>query len=88
MVRAREPRLGKVGVPKVDGLGLAVFEPNEFAYDCENGASLNGAMRWIDMPRDDNRFSSFLDEVAAVLEQPEPPIAGTGCQFCQFRQAA
>lgn len=82
------PSIGTLSIPNVDGLGLAVFEPNEFAYDRENGASLNGAMRWIDMPRDDDRFKSFLDDVAAVLEQPDPPSAAEDCQFCRFRRAA
>ena len=82
------PSVGSLSVPKVDGLGLAVFEPNAFAYDYENGASLNGIMRWVDMPRDDDRFRSFLDDVAALLEQPEPPPAADGCPFCRFRQAA
>jgi hypothetical protein len=82
------PAVGSLLVPNVDGLGLAVFEPSEFAYDCENGASLNGAMRCIDMPRNDDRFISFLDEVAEVLEQPHPPSASVECQYCRFREAA
>lgn len=82
------PSLESLSIPRIDGLGLAVFEPNTFAYDCENGASLNGAMRWIDMPRDDDRFMGFLDEVARVLEQPLAPSADGRCQYCRFRQAA
>ena len=82
------PAVGSLSIPNVDGLGLAVFEPSEFAYDCENGASLNGAMRWVDMPREGDRFMSFLDEVAQVLEQPHAPSASGECQYCRFREAA
>jgi hypothetical protein len=56
--------------------------------DYENGASLNGIMRWIDMPRDDDRLNSFLDEVATVLDPPEPTNASTECQYCRFREVA
>ncbi len=82
------PSIGSLSIPKVDGLGLAVFERNDFAYNTEDGASLSGAMQWIDMPRDDDRFKSFLDGVASVLEQPQPPPASDNCQFCRFRRAA
>jgi PD-(D/E)XK nuclease superfamily len=82
------PDLGSLSVPTVHGLGLAVFEPAAFEHDSDNGAALSGQMQWIDMPRDDSRFMSFLDEVASVLECPEPPAAAGGCQYCAFRKAA
>jgi hypothetical protein len=73
---------------KIDRLGLAAFDPASFSYDANAGASLNGAMQWIDMERDDARFMAFLDEVAAVLESPEPPAPTPRCSFCSYRQAA
>lgn len=82
------PALGSLSIPKVHGLGLAVFEPSVFEHDALNGAALSGAFQWIGIPRDDDRFKSFLNDVASVLEQPEPPPAADGCQFCRFRQAA
>ncbi|MFZ0030469.1 MAG: PD-(D/E)XK nuclease family protein [Candidatus Cybelea sp.] len=82
------PSLGSLPIPKVHGLGLAVFEPTLFEHDARNGAALSGAMQWIDVPRNDDRFLSFLNDVASTLEQPEPPLAGENCQFCRFRQAA
>jgi hypothetical protein len=80
--------LGSLSIPKVDGLGLAVFDPSTFEHDANNGAALSGAMQWIDMPRDDNRFIALLDDVAAVLEDPQSPRAADTCQYCRFREAA
>lgn len=82
------PALGSLSVPKVDGLGLAVFDPGVFEHDANNGAALSGALQWIDITRDDDRFTAFLDEVAAVLEQPDAPEADGTCQYCQFRKVA
>lgn len=80
--------LGSLSIPKVDGLGLAVFDPEQFEHDAGNGAALLGRMQWIDMQRDDSRFISFLNDVAAILEQPEPPHPSDNCQYCRFRGAA
>jgi hypothetical protein len=82
------PSLESLHVPRVDGLSLAVFDPGVFEHDAKNGAALSGALQWIDIPRDDIRFRSFLDDVAAVLEQPEPPSAAEECEYCRFRRAA
>jgi hypothetical protein len=82
------PALGSLSIPKVDGLGLAVFEPGVFEHDANNGASLSGAFRWIELARDDDRFAAFLAEVAAVLERPDAPEADLTCRYCQFRKAA
>ena len=79
---------GSLSIPTVDALGLAVFEPDAFAYDGSNGAVLSGAMQWIDVSRDDARFMRFLDGVAAVLENSEPPMPSPECQYCRYRSAA
>ena len=82
------PAPGSLLVPKIDRLGLAVFDPGDFSYDAKAGGSLSGAMQWVDMPRDDARFMTFLDAVAAVIELPEPPPPTPGCPFCEYRNAA
>jgi hypothetical protein len=82
------PAVGSLSIPRVDALGLAAFEPEAFAYDGEDGAALSGALRWIDMSRDDARFMRFLDEIVAVLEQPEPPAPSANCQYCRYRFVA
>lgn len=82
------PALGSLHVPKIDRLGLAVFDPSDFSYDTNDGASLSGAMQWIGLERDDDRFMAFLNEVAKVIESPEPPKPSHSCEFCRYRNAA
>lgn len=82
------PAPGSLHVSTVDRLGLAVFEPGVFSYDTNGGAALSGPMRWIDLARDDDRFISFLSDVAKVIEAVEPPASSRSCGFCRYRLAA
>jgi hypothetical protein len=82
------PATGSLYVPKIERLGLAVFEPGAFSYDGNDSASLNGPMQWIDAERDDKRFMAFLDAVAQVLESPSPPEPSYSCEYCSYRKVA
>jgi hypothetical protein len=77
-----------LSIPSIDALGLAAFEPGVFAYDGNDSAMLSGAMRWIDVPRNDAAFMNFLEDVAAVLDQPHPPAPSVNCQYCRYLVAA
>jgi PD-(D/E)XK nuclease superfamily len=44
------PALGSLAIPKVHGLGLAVFEPAVFEHDEFNGAALSGAFNGLKYP--------------------------------------
>ena len=41
---------------------------------------------WVDVPRDDRVFLSFLGEVLAVLDAPVPPPPSETCGVCAYRQ--
>jgi hypothetical protein len=69
---------------KVHRLGLAVFEPQSFAYNGHDAAQLIGDMRWLEMQRDDDRFMAFLDEIIGVLENPMPEPSPS-CSYCRYR---
>lgn len=77
-----------LSIDRVDTLGLAVFDPSDFGYHGNNQASLSGALQWIELARDDDKFANFLDGVAAVLERPEPPASSRDCQYCRYHRAA
>jgi len=47
----------------IDRLGLAVFEPQTFTADGAKAATLGGRFAWIDVPRDDDAFGTFLEDV-------------------------
>ena len=83
------PRAFALG--KVSKLGLLVFEPDRFVQrhgkDDHINGYFGGALHWIDIPRNDDRFLQFLDQVVAVLEQPAPPAPAHTCGYCAYLAA-
>jgi hypothetical protein len=78
----------KFALSPITKLGLLVFEPDSFCNKSVNAASLEGNMKWIEIPRDDGSFLEFLAEVMSVLEQPSPPGGAPSCEWCQYRDAS
>jgi len=83
---AEHPGAGSPVKRMIDGLGLLVFEPSNFAYKGET-AQFGGALKWVPIERNDGGFMSFLDEVAALLERPGPPVPSARCEFCRYADA-
>jgi PD-(D/E)XK nuclease superfamily protein len=79
---------GKLALGPISKLGLLVFEPNAFSNIPATGASLSGRLTWIEIPRDDQAFVSFLSEVLDVLEQPNPPGGSPSCAWCTYRDTS
>lgn len=79
---------GEMALTPIPALGLLVYQPNAFATDGAAAASLAGQLGWMSIPRDDDAFVRFLDEVLGVLDLPEPPPPGRDCNFCRFREAS
>jgi len=73
-----------VGKPPqaVSALGIVCFTPQRFVAEATK-ANLHGDLEWIEVPRDDAAFFEFLEEVVAVLDQPEPPSPSPTCPWCQ-----
>ena len=82
------PETGKFGLSPVTRLGLFVVEPVDMQSTQDGRLAYLGAVTWIEIPRDDKAFLAFLGEVLGVLDAAEPPPAGEGCAFCEYRQAA
>jgi hypothetical protein len=81
------PALNSLSPGKVHRLGLAVFEPQSFAYDGQAFAQLKGDMRWLDVQRNDAGFMAFLEELVTLLENPMPGPSPT-CAYCKYRKAS
>ena len=79
---------GNLLLSPVTRLGLIVFEPSAFLASRDKAASLSGDVNWIEIPRNDSKFLSFLDEVLSVLELPNPPRSSPTCQWCQYRDTS
>jgi hypothetical protein len=78
------PAPGAFGLSPISRLGLLAFEPNNFENQV-GSASLTGRLSWVEIPRDDQKFFRFLDDVVSLLEQPEPPKASPDCEWCRYR---
>ncbi len=71
----------------VSSLGLLCFLPD--AYDAAGAtAALYGAVQWIEIPRDDLGFATFLRAVGNVLANPDPPSLTPGCPWCELRESS
>jgi len=82
------PAGGAQGLTPVTKLGLLVYDPKTFSGDGAGAASLGGKLGWLEIPRDDAAFRTYLGEVVRLLEKPEVPAAAPGCRLCQYRDAA
>ena len=82
------PKPGSLSLKPISKLGLWVFEPSHFACEHSGSASLIGQLPWIDIPRDDEAFTLFLDEVLCLLELSGPPGGSPSCEWCIYRDTS
>ena len=82
------PAPNELAIEPVTSLGLLVYQPNSFKTDGGAAAELGGKLAWLGIPKDDDKFVRFLDEVVSVLDLDEPPPAGPSCPYCKHRDAA
>lgn len=82
------PAPGKFSVKPISKLGLLVYEPNRFSANNESAAILHGDLSWIEIPRNDGHFFSYLGEVMSILDNPAPPGGSPSCQYCQYRDTS
>jgi hypothetical protein len=77
---------GSFHLNPVSCVGLLVFEPTTFSNTGFGDACLQGAMEWIELPRDDEGFLGFLSDVVSLLERPEAPPPSPDCGWCRYRE--
>jgi len=73
------PAPGKLSLSPVKALGLLYFGPNQ--CDLQGARQiLSGPLMWVEVPRDDAAFTSFLRDVVDLLDGdlPEPQT----CERC------
>ena len=82
------PNPGKFSLQPVKTLGLLCVEPVEMNRTSNGNLAYEGQVTWLDCPKDEQAFLAFIDQVLAVLDQPEPPPANPNCGFCSYREDA
>ena len=78
------PRILKGPAPKIgpiSKLGLLCFEPSALAQDGDRQV-YSGAVQWIEIPRDREKFLSFVGETQKVLKECPPP--SPACDWCAY----
>lgn len=78
---------GHVNLSPIRKLGLLVYEPQKFSQVAVTEASLTGALSWLPIERDSDKFFSFLRKILEVLELSKPPVA-EDCAWCRYREAS
>jgi len=82
------PAPGKLSLEPITRLGLLTVEPIDITRDEHRRIAYVGDVTWLEVPKDEDAFLSFLSQITRVLSQPEPPPSSEGCGFCQYRADA
>lgn len=77
---------------KITRLGLTCWDPTVliggFTVSMKGEgvlpAAVKGALTWLEVPIDDERFDALLREAAQVAASLEPPESGQNCELCAF----
>lgn len=78
-VRKKPPALSPITT-----LGILCFEPSKLTL-AEGQHAYQGEVKWIDIPRDDQNFLSFVGETMKILDGPIPE-ADPKCNWCKYAQ--
>ncbi len=79
---------GKFSCTPISKLGLIVYEPKEFSHRGMEGASLNGALKWLEIPLNHKSFLEFLHDLLTLLEYSDSPNAEPSCEWCRYRESS
>lgn len=78
------PAEGALMLSPVSKLGLLYFSPDNCEYVPSNRQSLHGNLEWIEIPRNDESFYSFLKKAVQILDGPLPPPDPEKCEWCRY----
>ena len=81
------PAPGKFSIRQVNTLGLLAFDPSQYVQR-KSRAYFGGGLHWINIPRNDADFLTFVEEVVTLLQQKKAPVGSASCVFCAYRDVA
>jgi hypothetical protein len=82
------PNPGKFSLSPISKMGLLCVEPVSMSRTQDGNLAYEGDVTWLECPKDDQLFLSFIDSVLEVLDSPDPPAPSPNCSFCQYRENA
>jgi hypothetical protein len=82
------PAPNRLSFSPIVRLGLYIETPHATLTATSSEISFDFRSTWLEIPYDMNGFLTFLERVFTLLELPEPPAAGEGCDYCHYRQHA
>jgi len=78
------PAEGQLKLTPITKLGLFFFDPSEYSQIDMSTQSFNGRVVWIEVGRDDKKFSYFIQDVLKILAEESPPIPASDCAWCKY----
>lgn len=87
-IALEQPAPKKLALYPVSKLGLLAVTPDAMNRTASGQIAYLGKVTWMEIPRNDEVFIGFLEEVLTLLEQPEPPEASPNCGYCLYRAEA
>jgi len=75
---------GALKLSPVTKMGLLYFYPSKVSQESIEWLSYEAKIHWEEIPKDEQWFLEFLDEVLSVLESPEVPHPSPDCQWCSY----
>lgn len=82
------PKQGSFALFPITRLGLLCVEPVDMSRGTSGQIAYIGEATWLDCPRDDVWFLSFIENILGVLESPHPPTPSDSCGYCSYREDA
>jgi len=79
------PGDGAMHLTPIKKLGLIFFTPDAFEQESLERQIFSGKVIWIEVSRDDEAFTAFLNEVMQVLKEDTPPASAPDCNWCRYR---
>lgn len=79
---------GKLALAPITRLGLLCVEPVDIDRDGHGRIRYAGEVTWMEVPKNEDKFLGFIQQVARVLSAPEPPAPAEKCSFCKYRAEA
>jgi hypothetical protein len=83
------PAANALHLAPISKLGLLCLDPIDINHGADHTRiTYDSEVTWVELPKNEEKFLTFLRGVLELLSLPEPPPAHPECGFCAYRAAA